>query len=203
VFKRLGLTARAQAGAEPLWIADLPPAQRQRFAEEELPSKGLKTLTTAPREDALAVLELTEGLKLGRNKFMELARWVLECAWRDGGRVGEWLAGLEQTPEFAALAALARSGSKPLAELSGEELRKLVWQLRYPTLSQWGDEFESIRRRLELGKNTTLAHSPGFEGGKLRLSINFGSLDELRAELARVGEKAEKGELLPLKKFLS
>jgi hypothetical protein len=197
VFARLGLTPRAQAAAEPLWIAALPPAQRQRFAEEELPSKGLKTLTSAPAGDALAVLKLTESLKLGRNKFMELARWVMECAWRDGVDVAQWLTSLEGSAEFAAFT------EKSMAELTGEELRQLLWQLRYPTLSEWSAEFETVRRKLGLGKNSTLAHSPGFEGGKLRLSINFATLGELKEELDLVNEKGCKGELQDLEKFLS
>lgn len=191
VFERLGLTPRAQAANESLWIADFDPEVRQRFVEDELPDSGLKILIAAPLEDVDTILKLTRGMRMGRNKFMELARWLMECAWRDGVGVEE-LAG-----------ALSCEAEKPLAELNAQELRQLVWRKRYPNLSGWSEEFELVRKRLGLPKQASLAHSPGFEGGKLKLGFTFGSLEELERALREVEEKLDAGELKGLEKFLS
>ncbi len=184
-FQRLGLSPKEGAAREPLWVAGLELAHQRRFVEGELPEAGLRLLTEAPRADALTILNVTAGMTLGRNKFIETARWAMEGAWREKLDVAAWL---------------KANDLNDIAE--GETFRKAIWRLRFPQLSRWTDEFAADVTSLKLPGNVSISHSKGFEGGKLRLTTSFESVDELRETLEDIAESAEAGDLSPLEKYL-
>lgn len=186
VYERLGLPPRAGAGEDLRWVAGLPDVHKDRFATSELSMRGVRLLAEAPREDALAVLDWTKGARLSMNKFHETARWMTECAWRDGLGVDEW----------------ARKAGLDEVRGDGDALRDGVWGLRYPTLSRWTERFDEDRRGLGLPANANLAHARGFEGGRLRLTLSFGSIDELANAAREIARRAEAGEMDALEVYL-
>lgn len=186
VLEKLGLPPRPGAVEDPLFVAGLSREELLRFAKGEIPFRGVRILSSAPREDALAVLEITRGRRVGQNKFHDLARQLLECAWREGITVREW-AKREKLYDFKG---------------DGDQLREWVFSLRYPTVAGWSESFLDDAKLAGLPANVRVEHSKGFEGGKLRLVISFGSLEELSKAAKEVEKKAFAGDLDPLLKYL-
>lgn len=186
VLPRLGMPPKPASLEDPLWVADLPDRHRDAFAEERLPLQGVRILARADRQDSLAVLDLLEGARVGVNKFSEIARWVLECAWAEGKNAEAWL---------------AQAGLKPLRR-DVEGLRRELRRRRYPQLTQWEESFEGDVRRAGLPRNTRIAHSKAFEGGRLSCAIAFASLEELEGSLAELLELVRAGRLAPLDRYL-
>jgi hypothetical protein len=186
VLEKLGLPARPGAVEDPLFVAGLPREELLRFASGEIPFRGVRILACAPRADALAVLELTRGLRIGQNKFHDLARQLLECAWREGITVSEW-AKREKLYGFPG---------------EGDLLREKVFSLRYPTVAGWTESFDDDAKLAALPGNVRLEHSKGFEGGRLRLVISFSGLEELSKAAKEVEKKISAGDLDPLLKYL-
>ncbi len=186
VLGKLGLAPKPSASADPLWIADLPREELIRFSTGEIPLGGVRLFMAAPREDALAVLRYTRARRIGPNKFFEIARWLMECAWRGG----------ETVEQFAQRVSLEGFSGDP------EALRQRIWELRYPELAKWSFDFGEDSARIGLPAGARVEHAKNFEGGKLRLVISFGSVGEVEKTVGELGEKLRKGDFSPLEKYL-
>lgn len=186
LFGRLGLPPRPRTLDDHLWVADLPPRHRDAFALGRLPLQGVRVLARAPRGDALALLDLLAGATVGVNKFSELARWALECAWGQDLPLGRWLQG------------------EGLAGLEGrpERLRPELRRRRYPELTSWEESFEGDARALGLPPQVRLAHPPGFEGGHLACTVSFSALPELESALESLLALLRAGRLDRLGRYL-
>ncbi|MBI5441856.1 MAG: ParB N-terminal domain-containing protein [Deltaproteobacteria bacterium] len=187
VLPRLGLAPKAGALEDAFWAADLPPAFRDRLAQGAFPPQGLRVLVRAPKEDALTLLDLLAGVTPGVNRFLELARWIFECAWAEGLTAREWI---------------ARQGLRPpgtQAEL--EDLRREVRRRRLPTVCRWEESFDRDVDSLRLRERIRISHPPGFEG-RLACTLSFASLEELRAAAEELLGAVDSGRLSPLAKYL-
>jgi len=187
LYSRLGLPARPAALEDFLWVADLPARHRDDFALGRLPIQGARVLARAPREDALAFLDLVAGGTAGVNKFSELARWVLECAWGQGRSVAQWIEG-------EALRALQ---GRP------EVLRPEVRRRRYPKLSAWEETFRTDVRDAGLPPGVQLSHPPGFEGGRLTCTVSFTDPGELEGRLQALLDLLREGRLDRFSRYLT
>jgi hypothetical protein len=190
LFRRLGLPPRAAALEDYLWISELPPAHRDGFALGRLPLAGVRVLLRAPREDALALLDLvgapSSGAAVGVNKLSELARWALECAWGEGLPLAAWA---------------EREGLRAFAG-EPERLRAEVRRRRYPELTAWEADFREDVREAGLPPPVRVSHAPGFEGGRLTCAVTFASLEELGGALAALEECLRSGRLDRLGRYL-
>ncbi|MEW6488693.1 MAG: hypothetical protein AB1578_12375 [Thermodesulfobacteriota bacterium] len=196
LFRRLGLPPRSGALEDYLWISELPAVHRDAFALGRLPLAGVRVLLRAPREDALALLDLVgasskregagAGAAVGVNKLSEIARWALECAWGEGLSLAAWA-------EREGLWAFA---GEP------EALRAQVRRRRYPELSAWEADFREDSRGLGLPPEARVSHAPGFEGGRLTCTVSFASLPELGRSLDALEEGLRAGRLDRLGRYL-
>lgn len=186
IFPSLGLAPRPGAGEDPLWLAGLEEVDAARFVSGEAPLAGVRVLANAPREDALAALKALRPFRLGANKFVETVRWMCECAWREKTTVADWLA----------------ANPPPPPEEGGETLRRMVWRARYPKLAELSEAFEGDARELPLPKNAAFSHPTNFDGGKLALTLRFGSVRELARQAAEVADSAETGHFSALERYL-
>ena len=186
VFPRLGLPPRARAARDPLWLTELPGSLRDAVTEGRVPAAAARVLASAPREDALTVLQWLGRWPLGVNRFAELARWALESAWAEGKQVSAWLAeqGLDRW------------------EGSPEELARRVRRARYPTLAALERDFAGCVQALDLPKGVRVEAPQGFEGGFLVCSLRFRGLAELAGKLRELAEQVEAGRWDRLKDFL-
>ena len=186
LLERLGLPPRHSALDDPLWIGSLEPPELFRYALGELPAKITRILMKAKRDDALAILRATRGMRLGANKIAEVVKCALECAWRDGISVSELL----DSEELRAF------------EGDGEGFRAALRKLRYPTVTSWDEHFSEDVRALKLPDGVTVSHSPGFEGGRLRLTFAFSSFEGLGGDIGEVSEMLSTGAFAGLEKYL-
>ncbi len=185
VLPRLGLAPRAALLEDPRWLAGLSPRHQDAFAAGRLPVQGVRVLRRAAPEDAAAVLDLLAPLAPGVNRFTELARLLLECAWAEGQAVAAWAAGADLGDAASAEALLA-------------DLRRR----RYPTVAAWSDAFDGDVAAAGLPPGVRVSHAPGFEGGKLTLTAPFGSLAALEETVASVLAGLRAGRLAPLGRYL-
>ncbi len=186
VFPRLGLAPRVGAAAGPLWFAGLPPRHRDAAAEGRLPAVAARVLGDLPAGETLAILDWLGRWRLGGNRFAELARLALECAWRRGRDVGAWLRD----------EGLDRWDGDPQA------LRQELRRRRYPTLTEWEGRFARVTAELRTPEGVRVEAPQHFEGGRLRCVVTFGSLSELKGRLDRVRRAVEEGAWEPLAEFL-
>jgi hypothetical protein len=187
VLPGLGLPPRAAAAADALWVGGLAPDHRHGFADGSRPLHAARLLRAASREDALAVLRATHELPGGVNKFTEVVRALLECSWRDGLSVAEWL------------------GSQGL-DGGGEGLEALREDLRcrrYPQLSRWEKAFPAAVAAAGLPPRVGIHPPRGFEGGRYQCRVTFTSLEELHRDLATILERLGDGRLAALGEFLA
>ncbi len=187
VLPALGLSPRAVAAEDVLWVSGLPPEHRHGFADGSRPLHAARLLRSASQEDSLAVLAVTNGLVGGINKFTDLVRILLECAWRDGVPVAEWLATQELNSTTAGL----------------EGLREQVRHRRYPHLSRWEEAFPVAVAGAGLPSGVGIHPPRGFEGGRYQCRVMFSTLDELRQHIATTLERLDGGRLVQLQEFLS
>lgn len=187
VLPALGLSPRAAAAEDVLWASGLPPEHRHGFADGSRPLHAARLLRGASREDALAVLAVTHGLPGGINKFTDLVRILLECAWRDGVPVTEWLTSQGLCRSWAGL----------------EELREEVRRRRYPHLSRWESAFPAAVAGAGLPARVGIHPPRGFEGGRYQCRVTFSTLDEFHQDLMTVLERLDGGRLAPLQEFLA
>lgn len=187
VLPSLGLSSKASMLDDAKWIAELPAPLQQPFIDGRLPLQGVRVLRSASRQDALAVLELLAGARAGVNKFVEIARLIFECAWRENKSVEEWL------------------GKGGLPEASGniDKLRNILKSLRYPILHKLEAGFSADSRAVKLPKNVRLSHPKGFEGGRLDCSVSFSNLDQFKQTLQTLLQALDGGRLQCLSKYLS
>lgn len=187
VLPRLGLSPKASILDDAKWIAALPCRLKQPFADGRLPLQGVRVLKTAPREDALAVLALLLGAKAGVNKFVEIIRWIFECAWRENLTAGQLI-------EKEKLENLC---------MDSEALRSRLKILRYPRLSDLEAAFAVDIRAVKLPKNVNLSHPKGFEGGRLTCTASFSDLNKLEQILFAMLEGLKDGRFRNLSKYLA
>ncbi len=186
VFPRLGLAPRIGAAAGPLWFAALPPRHRDAAAGGRLPVAAARVLGDLPEAEAVAILDWLGRWRLGGNRFAELARLALECAWRRGRDVGAWLRD----------EGLDRWAGDPQA------LRQELRRRRYPTLVGWEGRFARVSAEIPVPEGVRVEAPQHFEGGRLRCVVTFGSLAELKGRLDRVYRAVEEGAWAPLAEFL-
>ncbi len=186
VLPRLGLPPRTGVLDDYLWVAELPAQLRSGFADGRLPVQGVRVVSRAPRDDALVLLSLLSRAPMGVNRFSELARSVLECAWAAGAPVDGWI---------------REQGLEALAD-DPEALRREVRRRRYPRVAAHEADFERDIRSLRLPGNVRVTHPPWFEGGRLSCQIGFGSLRELEAAVAGLSDAAADGRLQALERYL-
>ena len=186
VLPRLGLPRKVACLDDPLWVSGLPGRHRDAFAEGRLPAHGARLLARAERDDALAILDLLAGSEVGVNKFADLARWILECAWAEGKQVRSWL------------------GEQGLPDLAGqpEELRRALRKRRFPRVAEWEESYEKDVGRARLPRNVRVEHPKGFEGGWLACTAVFSDLEELGRSISEVQRILGSGGLEPLKRYL-
>lgn len=185
VHPRLGLAPRATAAEDPLWIAGLPDRYRDAFARGSVPQQGVRVLRRAPREDALAVLDLVSGHPMGVNKFTEFARWCLEAAWGEGQEVRAWA-----------------NRREILEAPDATGLREVVRRLRFPAVTRWEGEFDRDLRSVGLPPGARVGHARGFEGGRLTCTVAFGTLAEFEDALRELLGALEDGRFACLERYL-
>ncbi len=154
--------------------------------KEEVSRTNIRRLSTLTPDNRMAVFSLISPLKLGENRLREILTLLEEiskrnqCAEKDVIRrleVQEVLSQKELTPSQKT-----------------DRIKKVLTGLRYPRLNQLEKAFEEKRKDLNLPSNILLHHPPFFEGKRLEIRFQFGTMEEYRSILSSLSVLPEKEE---------
>ena len=152
-------------------------------------SKGLQAQTLErwlswdqPDRDALFSLVL--GLKIGENHQRDLMDWLEEITLRDQSKIQELLTGkvikdIESDPRLGRADKLKR-------------IKQQVRRLRFPRLAHVEDLIRARIQELKLHPEIKVTVPVGLEGGSLRVEFAAANQDELKRQIAKLTEAAEK-----------
>jgi hypothetical protein len=106
-------------------------------------------------------------------------------------RRNEWKPGeIVRQPEIQAI--LSEEELTPSQKT--ERVKKVLTDLRYPKMQQLEEEFIKKRKNLCLPSNTSLHHSPFFDGKGLRVEFQFETMEEYRSILSALSQLVDKKE---------
>lgn len=174
----LGLPTHAGMTARLKTLCRLPAVVQDAVLEEAVSFAMACEIGRMPAGLAAGFARLFRELKTGLNKQREIVTLVTEIAHREGIDPLRVLAE-DRLSDMLAAQDLDRNQKT-------RRLRRLLRQRRFPALAAAEDNFHSLKQRLALGDNLTLAAPRDFEGTRFTLTLNFESLEEvgrLRAKL--------------------
>jgi len=174
----LGLPTHAGMTARLKTLCRLPAVVQDAVLEEAVSFAMACEIGRMPAGLAAGFARLFRELKTGLNKQREIVTLVTEIAHREGIDPLRVLAE-DRLSDMLAAQDLDRNQKT-------RRLRRLLRQRRFPALAAAEDNFHSLKQRLALGDNLTLAAPRDFEGTRFALTLNFESLEEvgrLRAKL--------------------
>ncbi len=137
-----------------------------------------------PAEDRAALLSLVCDLRCGENHVKDLLDWLTDIARRDVCGVAEVLAG----PAIHS----ARAGSASRNDRL-KAVKVALHRLRFPRLTRLEDQVHQAVRALDLGRSMQVSFPPNFEGDELTISMTVRSVDDLRAQCARLNDRLADG----------
>jgi len=160
----------------------------KRFVlEEEVSRSNIRILSTFHPEDRIALLRPLSSLKLGENRLREVLTLLDEISRRDRVRIKEILL------NPAIQTALSHGEWTPSQKM--EQFKRTLLQLRYPRRFHSEEEFRQRRANLQLPPGVALDHASNFEGKKLKMELQFESVEDLRAILSALNNLADRKEL--------
>ena len=162
---------------------DLDARLRAYGDERHFRGKTIERWLALQDEDAAALLELAESLRLGENQLRDLWLWAEEVAWRDGCSVATVLA----TPELRR--ALRQQGGR--AETL-KAYKAALRRMRFPGLVAREQQLAQLVADLDLPATVAVQWPAFLEGDTLRLTFASTSAAELRATIAAMGEAVER-----------
>jgi ParB/RepB/Spo0J family partition protein len=159
----------------------------KRYIVEENVSLGNATqFLEFAAEDQAEVGRLISELKLGENTLKEVLTLLREISLRDGLEVRKFVKG--EIEEMA----LDTSDSKVHKT---NRVRKRLREMRYPRLTELDNTFHEKRNRLGLSPGISLHPPSYFEGDKLKVEFQFGTMGEFKAIISKLMEASEQKEL--------
>jgi ParB/RepB/Spo0J family partition protein len=159
----------------------------KRYIVEENVSLGNATqFLEFAAEDQAEVGRLISELKLGENTLKEVLNLLREISLRDGLKVRELVKG--------EIDGIASDSTNSKAHRTNR-VRKRLQEMRYPRLTVLEKAFHEKRKDLGLSPGISL-HCPSyFEGDKLKVEFQFGTMGEFKAIISKLMEASEQKEL--------
>ena len=136
------------------------------------------------QSDRDALSGLVFALKIGENHQRDLMDWLEEIALRDQSKIQELLTSdairnIESDPRLGRADKLKR-------------IKEQVRRLRFPRLAHTEDLIRARIQELKLHPEIKVTVPLGLEGGSLRVEFAAANQDELKRQIAKLTEAAEK-----------
>jgi|SRR5215470_4903587 hypothetical protein len=155
-------------------------------------SKGLHAQTLErwlswDRADRDALCQLAVRLKIGENHLRDLMDWLEEIALRDQSEIHTLLRDkviteIESDPRFGRADKLKR-------------IKEQVRRVRFPRLAQTEDSIRARIQELKLHPEIKVTVPSGLEGGSLRVEFSASNREQLKNQVAKLAEAADKDSL--------
>ena len=150
--------------------------------KEEVSRSHIRRLALFTSEDRMVLIKFFSCLKLGENRLRELLTLFDEISQRDRCRVRE----IVDRPEIETI--LSQKDLTPSQR--AERVKKVLMDLRYPSMHRMEEKFEEKKRELNLPSNISLRHPPFFEGQGLRVEFQFETMEEYRSAVSSLSRLA-------------
>jgi ParB family chromosome partitioning protein len=167
-----------------LSLAQMEDEIKTYVLKEEVSRSNVRRLSALTPDDRMAIFSLISRLKLGENRLREILTLLEEISRRNHCIVREIIQG----PEIQTV--LFQKELTPSQKT--DRIKKVLTDLRYPTLNQMEKEFEKERRDLNLPLNISLHHPPFFEKRGLKIEFQFETTEEYRGILSALSALSEK-----------
>lgn len=167
----LALPSHAGLAARLMGIERLPGPVREGIQEGVIALAMAEELGRLAPEAACAFARLFRTLGSGLNRQREILSLVTEIAAREGRPALEILT--EPVAECLREPAADRGHAD-------HQIRRRLHRRRFPAIRRAEENFEALRRRLELGERLQLAPPRDFEGTRFTLTLSFETLAELQ-----------------------
>lgn len=178
----LDLPPRPETFAGYCLLPTLDATLQAAVVEGALPLDTALWIGAQAPDDAVALLALFTGLKLGSNRARECATALDEICQRDACSAAVLL---QRLGVFDVLGEAQRSGPQKI-----ERVRQLLRQARYPHLSAYEQRFQEAVHRLRLPPQVSLSPPPYFDGQQYQVRFNFSGRQELQRAAQRLLEAA-------------
>jgi ParB family chromosome partitioning protein len=152
--------------------------------KEEVSRTNIRRLSALTPDNRMAVLSLIAPLKLGENRLRETLTLLEEVSRRNQCEERD----VVQRSEIQAI--LSQKELTPSQKT--ERLKRVLTDLRYPTLNQLEKAFEKKRKDLNLPSTISLHHPPFFEGKGIKIEFQFETEEEYRSILSALSALPEK-----------
>ncbi len=169
-----------------LSLAGMEDGIKEYVLKEEVSRSNIRKLANLTPDDRMAILSLLSPLKLGENRLREILSFLEEISGRNQCKAKE----IVQRADIQVI--LSQREFTPSQKT--ERIKKVLMDLRYPTMHQLEEEFQKKRKDLNLPSRISLHHSPFFEGKELRVEFQFETIEEYRATLDTLSSLADKKE---------
>ncbi len=174
-------------------LAKLEEAIKRWIREDRLSVEVAHELLEIGDEDRNALFKIMRVLKLGKNAQKELVALCSDVARKENNSISSLCAETEiQNIVGNHLISPPHRWAK---------MKDYLYRKRYSRYSATVQQFEELRKRLQLPARTELRYSPFFEGEDYLLSARFRSVEEcakLASELRRISESEELKRIMAL-----
>ena len=157
---------------------------KRYVVKEEVSRSNIRRLAAFATEDRKAVLSLISSLKLGENRLKEVLTLLEEIAKRERCLLKE----IVDRPEFRAII----SHQELTPSQRTDRVKTALMNLRFPRRHQVEEGFEQKKKALDLPPSVSLQHDPHFEGKRLKMELQFETLEEYQSLLTELFALPEK-----------
>jgi len=159
-----------------LSLAGMEDGIKEYVLKEEVSRSNIRKLANLTPDDRVAILSLISPLKLGENRLREILTFLEEISRRNQCQAKE----IVQRADIQVI--LSQKEFTPSQKT--ERVKKVLMDLRYPTMHKLEEEFQKKRKDLNLPSRISLHHSPFFEGRELRVEFQFETMEEYQSILS-------------------
>jgi hypothetical protein len=171
-------------------LAGMEDGIKDYVLKEEVSRSNIRKLSNLTPEDRVAILFLISPLKLGENRLREILTFLEEISRKNQCQAKE----IVQRADIQVI--LSQKEFTPSQKT--ERIKKVLMDLRYPTMHQLEEEFQKKRKDLNLPSSISLHHSPFFEGRELKVEFQFETMEEYRGIVLFLSELTDKKEFKEL-----
>ena len=169
-----------------LSLAGMENGMKEYVLKEEVSRSNIRKLANVTPDDRVAILSLLSPLKLGENRLREILTLLGEISRKNQCKAKEFV----QRADIQVI--LSQQDFTPSQKT--ERIKKILMDLRYPTMHRLEEEFQKKRKDLNLPSRISLRHSPFFEGKEVRVEFQFETMEEYRSILKLLSSLADKKE---------
>jgi len=170
---------------------------RQYVADHGLSLANVVRLGMFSRGEQESICGFLSRLRIGENVMREMLTFLREISQRDTMEIDDLFA----DPEIGHILSDSHlSGPQRI-----QATRRLLREMRYPSLSELEARFETWKKGTRLGPEVAITPPPFFEGDRFRIQIHFESVEEYETLLVKLQRLSGEGikRLLTIKGYHS